>query len=37
MNEKWKVQNFIGVEPAQLNQVQDLKADGYRLGGSIVR
>jgi ech hydrogenase subunit D len=33
MSELWKIQNFISIEPAQLfDKVQDLKADGYRLG-----
>ncbi|MDD2189606.1 MAG: NADH-quinone oxidoreductase subunit C [Eubacteriales bacterium] len=33
MTEKWRIQNFIVIEPAQLiEKVQDLKADGYRLG-----
>lgn len=33
MTEKWKIQNFIVIEPAQLSEkVKDLKADGYRLG-----
>ena len=33
MSELWKIQNFISIEPAQLlEKVQDLKAEGYRLG-----
>ncbi len=33
MSEKWRIQNFITLEPAQLlDKVQDLKAEGYRLG-----
>ena len=33
MSELYKIQNFISIEPAQLlDKVQDLKADGYRLG-----
>jgi ech hydrogenase subunit D len=33
MSEKWKIQNFIALEPAQLlDKVQDLKAEGYRFG-----
>lgn len=33
MDEKWRIQNFIDIEPAQLvEKVQDLKAEGYRIG-----
>ena len=33
MNEKWRIQNFINIEPAQLLEtVQDMKAEGFRLG-----
>lgn len=33
MDEKWKIQDFIVIEPIYLvEKVQDLKADGYRLG-----
>lgn len=32
MSEKWRIQNFVAIEPAQLvDKVQDLKEDGYRL------
>ncbi len=33
MSELWKIQEFISITPSQLlEKVQDLKADGYRLG-----